>query len=193
MRVAIVLALFCCAGETGPRPTAADPEEAVLRTAAAFRDVAVGYAGTTPAEVRAFRNVLASPDGAARFRRLLANATVAGQLYALCGLFFLDAPAFDLELARLRRQGGQVEQQQGCIVSASSLSAILASHPLAPRMSHAASFREWLRRGARAPVLDLAGGGTCYRLRFGSKFPTAWLDDPARAPEAGPRFDDDAR
>jgi hypothetical protein len=168
-----------------------DDAEVLLREAPAFRDVAVGEAGTTPPEVRAFRKVLASPDGVRRFQRLVAAARPAGQLYALCGLFFLDPPAFDVELVRLERQDAKITEQQGCIVFDSSQSSVLASAPGAPRMSHSANFRDWLRNGFGGPVHDVAGGSTCYRLRFGSSVPARWLRDPSKAPEDGPNVDHD--
>jgi hypothetical protein len=185
----LLMALTFGAGD--PLRMSVNDAEVVLYEASAFRDAAVGYAGTTPPEVRAFRRVFASPDGVRRFRRLVASASPAGQLYALCGLFFLDPPSFDAELRRLKRRDAKVTQQQGCIVFESSLSSVLASAPGAPQMSHSGDFRHWLRNGFGAPVDDVAGGSTCYRLRFGSSAPTEWLQDPSKAPEGGPDLDHD--
>ncbi len=60
-------------------------------------------------------------------------------------------------------------------------------------MSHSGSFQEWLRIGFIASARDVAGGSTCYQLRFGDKVRDAWLKDPSKAPESGPQADDDSR
>ena len=189
----MLLAMFATAAAGDHPSLSAEAAEAVLREASVFRGAAVGYAGTTPGEVRAFRRVLGSRDGATRFGRVAARGTLAGRLYALCGLFFLDIPAFEKELARLRQTDATVQRQEGCIVFEESLSSVLASAPGAPRMSHSGSFREWLRIGFVASARDVAGGSTCYHLRFGNKVPDAWLKDPSRAPEGGPPADDESR
>jgi len=182
VNLALLLVLLAGTGE------AASPQEAeaVLETAAAFRDAAVGEAGMTPPEVHALRRLLRSPDGAERFRRLAARASPAGQIYALCGLFFLDPQAFTSELARLRRLDVKVTRQEGCVVFESTIASTLAEVPGTPVMSRSGSFREWLRRGFRASLSDIPGGSTCYRLRYGPSVLAEWLEDPDKAPDDGP-------
>jgi hypothetical protein len=161
--LALALALVVDAEHSG---TVAPAEaERVLTSATSFDDIAVGYALTTPATVYAYRALLEAPDGAARFRTVLKRAAPGGQVYALCGLFFLDPASFDKGLARLRTSPAPLEQMLGCEKSRTTLRDLLAHDDEAPLMSHNVTADAW-RRGPYPTRLDVAGGSTCYRLRF---------------------------
>jgi hypothetical protein len=151
-----------------------------------FRDSAVGEAGTTPQEVRAFRVLLAATDSSAQFHRLAAGASVAGRLYAACGLYFVDPAAFRGELARLAATTATVETQSGCLVATRAVGEVVAPVKGAPQLSPGGSYREWLHALRAAPTLDIPGGSRCYELRYGTEAPTRWLDDPSTAPALGP-------
>jgi hypothetical protein len=53
--------------------------------------------------------------GDAAFKSLLTEAKPAGQLYALCGLWFTDPIAFKTEAERLKKANGQVDTLFGCV------------------------------------------------------------------------------
>jgi hypothetical protein len=79
-------------------------------------------------------------------------------------LFFLNPSAFDRHLARLKESRAPVERTDGCIVTKSSVRDVLARDDRAPIMSHGSTLEEW--HGMHAEWLDVAGGSTCYRLRY---------------------------
>jgi len=159
------LAFVLVAGADPSKPVGPAEAEQVLVSATSFDDVAVGYEGTTPAVVHAFRALLKAPDGATRFGTVLERAGPAGQLYALCGLFFLDPAAFDERIARLRGRRAPLERMDGCIKTRTTLREMLAREKRAPLMSHAGTAEDWRRR-PYPKRQDIAGGSVCYRLRF---------------------------
>jgi hypothetical protein len=112
------LALMLVVGGASPGRSVGTAEaERILVTAQSFDDVAVGYAAITPPTVHAYRALLRAPDGPDRFGKVLERGTPAGQLYALCGLFFLDPNAFDRHLARLQESPASVDRTDGCVVT----------------------------------------------------------------------------
>src|SRR4051812_49734436 len=62
-----------------------------------FCSTMVGAGGAVPKVVSAFRTLVWDPAGDTAFKSLLKEAKPAGQLYALCGLWFTDPVAFKTE------------------------------------------------------------------------------------------------
>jgi hypothetical protein len=92
-----------------------------------FYAASVGYAGITPPQVLAWQIIYRSPHAAETFRRLTGDgSTLAGQLYGLAGLYFLDSAAYRSAMIGLRAKGGVVSTMQGCIVSDEQLGLILS-------------------------------------------------------------------
>lgn|SRR5574341_1619719 len=166
--------------------TTADAAERTLLSARVFRGSVAGKGMTTPPEVRAFRVLLAAPDATARIRRVAADGSMAGRLYAACGLYFLDPVAFQSELVRLAGSRTDVETQSGCMMMTRTVMDVVAPVKGAPQLSPGGSYREWLRALRSVAVLDIPGGSRCYDLRYGTEAPARWLDDPSSAPELGP-------
>jgi len=79
----------------------ANEAESATRGAWGFWGVAMGLDGHPTPAVVGYRSLLAAPDGAQRFERILKTATLPGQLYALCGLYMLDRKSFGLALKEL--------------------------------------------------------------------------------------------
>src|SRR5262245_55133036 len=90
-----------------------------------FCGTAVVIAGTTPEVVIAFRKMLKSPNAAGAFRGLLADATTAGKLYALCGLYYADPDFFDEAVKRFQRSSDEVDTLMGCIGSRATVGSIV--------------------------------------------------------------------
>jgi len=156
-----VLAFVLAVASAAP---SADEAEHLLLAAMSFDDVAVGYDGHTPAAIYAYRALLRAPDGQDRFARIMEKGTAAGQLYALCGLFFLNPSAFVRHFTRLGESRAPVERINGCIAMTTSVRDAIARDDSAPVMSHGGTIEEW--RAMQAKRLDVAGGSTCYRLRY---------------------------
>jgi hypothetical protein len=89
---------------------------AILRDAARFESPHVGDSGALSVYAAAFRALLHTHDAQRAFRSLFAEATLAGKLYALSGLYFVDSPSFEPAARALAKRGGVVRAMQGCIV-----------------------------------------------------------------------------
>jgi|SRR5215208_2057016 len=120
-----VVAPARCGGEPGPRAAAARPRPesplaaaaTVLREAPSFLAAQIGPAGATPEEVTAWQTLLRAEGGDSTFKALLGDATPAGRLYALAGLYYTDPATFRAALPRFRAQAAPVWTGVGCFVS----------------------------------------------------------------------------
>ena len=96
-----------------------------LLTAGGFSASAVGIVATTPAEVEAFRILLGQPGAKERFKQLLQDASRAGKLYALAGLYLTDRKTFDAEVGGFEGSGEPVGTMTGCVVFPTTVGAIV--------------------------------------------------------------------
>jgi hypothetical protein len=76
-------------------------------------------------EETAFNALCKAPDAAEQFRRLLREATIEGQMYALLGLRQLGAPDYKVQLARYRKNPGKVNTGSGCEIGPDKVSYIV--------------------------------------------------------------------
>lgn len=111
----------CLARSTPPTPEPAPQltpigkeAYAILLGARRFTDDAIYADGGPPREVIALRLLLREVDGAPALRKLADEATIGGQLYATCGLFYSDPAAFERHVARLAASDATVFYQSGC-------------------------------------------------------------------------------
>jgi hypothetical protein len=144
----ILLISSVCSLTAAPPALSGPAREAyvTLRDAATFSSGRVGAAGLLPQEVYAFRTLKDDPMADAAFKSLLKEATPAGQLYALCGLWFTDPGAFKTEAERLKRANGEVDTLAGCVGMKSHMADIIESTvPGAVRLtSNKQSVKDWL-------------------------------------------------
>jgi len=97
----------------------------VLLHAKIFQDSHVGPAARIPETVRALLSLLSTPHASEAFNRLLAEATLAGQLYALCGLYYADHEAFKEAVKRYRYWDDLIMTQHGCLVEEERVSDLI--------------------------------------------------------------------
>lgn len=91
------------------------PAYRLLRTTAVFSGAAVGVAATTPDTVQALRLILKDPAAEDIFRQLLAEATPAGQLYALAGLYVINPEFARTAATPYESSQEMVRTQFGCV------------------------------------------------------------------------------
>jgi len=141
-----------------------DASERLLMTADTFTSPRVSNDGFTPPVVHAFRALFEAPDARERFTRVAQRATVAGQLFGLCGLYFLDTTTFEQESGRLRAAGIRVQTQFGCVLEVMTTTELLTPEPGARQLPHQWDPALWGKSldGVR---LDIPSGGQCYALR----------------------------
>jgi hypothetical protein len=133
-------------------------------TADTFTSSHISNVGLTPPVVHAFRALFKAPDSRERFTRVAQQATVEGQLFGLCGLYFLDPAAFEREGSRLRAADTGAHVQFGCVYESMTTTELLTPDPAARQLPHEWDAALWSRPldGVR---LDIPSGGHCYSLR----------------------------
>ena len=99
------------------RPLSRERAFEILLKTDTFANVGVGYFWRLSTQVEAFRIILGQPDAAEAFHDLLARGRLAGQLYALCGLYLTDRAAFNAEVATYVQSSQQVKYSSGCVTS----------------------------------------------------------------------------
>ena len=87
-----------------------------LLVAKEFEGKALGYSGSPSKLVEAYNIILKETSADAAFKSLLEKATLPGQLYALCGLWFTDNAFFRTTVENYRRSDKWVGTQFGCII-----------------------------------------------------------------------------
>jgi len=76
----------------------------------------VGAGAIGSAHAWSFRTILRQPDAKDVFEDLLKRGHLAGQLYALCGLYLVDRKVFEARVAPYRDNTMQIWTQYGCVM-----------------------------------------------------------------------------
>ena len=97
----------------------------ILRAAPRFAAGPVSYAGVISREEAALHNLLSEPNPSGDLRRLLSEATLAGQLYALWGLAIADKRNFRKLSEKYIAVDSEVDTMNGCIVGRERVSSIV--------------------------------------------------------------------
>ena len=111
------LLTFLAAGLFAVMPVSPEND---LRKAGSFAMGGIGVAGSMSAGERALRVVLAEPDAVVRLQAIIANASPAGQLYALLGLRARDRAAYESAREKIKAVDAKVETARGCILQRES-------------------------------------------------------------------------
>ena len=164
----LLVTLSACSTSRPPLTTQGIKAYDVVKRAERFFNSAVGYAGSTPEVVWAFRDLLAEKNADAAFKSLLQEATLPGQLYGLCGLWFTDQAAFKEQVARYRVMPGKVKTMIGCIIYEDAIAELVVSkYPTPIRLSGPEdTMKAWRARNPKvAGFMDIAGGYWPSELR----------------------------
>lgn len=138
-----------------------------LLLAEQFEDNFIGVAAQPSKLVAAYRALLKEPEADMAFKNLLDQATLAGQLYALCGIYFTDHPFFLSVLGKYQNREDTVRVQFGCLCLGMSFREILETRsPGAVRLSEPAqSLEKWQQEHPGGYQLDILGGGYPHIFR----------------------------
>ena len=152
-----------------PQPSRATALRALLTTNT-FAGASVGPSPKTSYQAWAFRALLKQPDAKEAFGELLKRGKLAGRLYALCGLYLLDRPAYDQAARAYAKGQEELGTAFGCFIGPMKLDQLIRRETgggnlgdfVAPRRD-AATPRGRRSRDHRAQ--DGNGGGTsaCQR------------------------------
>lgn len=134
-----------------------------------FGGWAVGAAGSPTQPVTAFRTLLGEARARDAFLFALRHGTLAGQLTALSGLFYVDPARFRSELSRYRSLPGTVRlMTSGCDPGGDLVAAsVVVQAPNSVQLTGPDDdLSAWSTRNpGRAIVFDIAGGGYPSVLR----------------------------
>jgi len=141
-----------------------------LGKAEAFGGLHVGYAGTPAPAVDALRTLIAEANAGAALTVVLDHGSIAGQLMALSGLYFVDPARFADRVEAYRTVTTPVRVlQDGCIQGGDPFPAsTLVEDTRAIRLdSPRDTLTAWRQRnpGATALYVDIVGGGYPALLR----------------------------
>jgi hypothetical protein len=145
----------------------------VLLTASQFEDGAddvIACAVQPSRLIAGYRTLLKEPSADAAFKSLLDHATPAGQLYALCGVYYSDHPFFLAVLRKHTERTDYVSTQFGCVRGRMRVSDIvkLDDAPDVVRLTSQESIFEWMNRNRKLSRFrfDIFGGGypSVFRL-----------------------------
>jgi len=106
--------------------TAADSKNyRILKSARIFAIGGIGREGSITHEETAFDALCKEPDASQQFHRLLREATIEGQMYALLGLRQLHSPEYKTEVGRYRGSTRMVNTGAGCEIGPDKVSYIV--------------------------------------------------------------------
>lgn len=165
LHVFYALFLLASLGVAAPPGRLSPGDKKAFQTIAAaerFCDEAVGYSGQVPQVVLALRALLKSDQGDAAFKQLLADATIAGKLYALCGLYYTDPGYFEQAVQPFRRSDKEVQTFMGCIISRDRVGSIVeqSRSDVVRLTSRTQTIKQWATETKRKSMsYDIVGGG----------------------------------
>ena len=120
---------------------------AILRSADWLESPLIGYSGTPSRFVAAYGHIVAQPDAATTFRTLLWEATPAGKIYALAGLYDVDRAEFEGLVDTIKRLSPpEFTMMDGCLVSGVSREELFA------QLSTGKLSARWRPAGWKPPV-----------------------------------------
>ena len=88
-----------------------------------------GYSGSMAKQVCAFQTILEQPDSVEAFVDLQWRSQVAGQLFALCGLYLKDRNRYDRLIHGYANDQREVTSYSGCIGRSRKASDLLTEVP----------------------------------------------------------------
>ena len=149
-----------------------------LLTANQFEGDAIGYAAQPSKLVEAYRLLLKESASDVAFKSLLERASPAGQLYALCGIYFTDHAFFLTKVEKNKLRSDHVRTQFGCIGGMMPASEIIQDK--APNVVRLSSPRQtiadWQKKNPdlskKGYRLDIIGGG--YPSEFSREYNSKW-------------------
>ena len=98
-----------------------------LKAAQWFALGGIGVAGTTSKEERAFRSVLHEPNATGKLKALLSEGNLAGQCYALLGLYVLHDAAYQENIDRYKSSDARVKTVGGCTIMEQPVSNVVSN------------------------------------------------------------------
>ena len=120
----------------------------------------VGFAGTPSSYIENFKTILSEPDAAELFEYVFDEATPAGKLYAVSGLYLTDKDAFRGAAEKMKKSGATVQVLNGCLMSDELVAKIVESDAEnVAIIEPGKTLKEFWESNAGAHELDIVHGG----------------------------------
>jgi hypothetical protein len=114
----ISIILAGCSDTTAPQQdNVKSTDYQLLKNSDKFYGAHIGFGGTTPSTVHAYRDLLDHPKADASFKKLIESATMPGRLYGLAGVYFTDPSSLPDLSQRFLESSESVPAFFGCILS----------------------------------------------------------------------------
>jgi hypothetical protein len=131
----------------------------ILRDATHFQSAYIGLVGFPSCQAIAFQVIVESPEADLVFKA----ATLAGQLYGLCGVYFTDREFFDRAVNDYAKRDDSIQTEFGDVLSSMPVSDIIER----PGAISPADLAEWHLENPLAEYapVDIVSGGWCREFR----------------------------
>lgn len=132
-----------------------------LLEAKTFEEGLIGFAAQLSQNVKSFNDLLEEKDADAAFKSLLKNAEIAGQLYALSGVFYTDNEYFQEVVKEYQDSETEVSRMSGCEISNDKVKNIVKSNsPKVVIISPNQTMKDWWEKNKGGSYeLDILNGG----------------------------------
>lgn len=131
-----------------------------LLTAEQFQDAYVGYAGSYSVLVKSLNELGKEKYADEAFKSLLNEAKIAGQLYALNGLFYTDHEFFKKAVEKYRKDETLVNRMSGCEIFSEKVSNIVESKSaVVAKVSPNETMEDFWKRNKVSYEVDILNGG----------------------------------
>ncbi len=131
-----------------------------LLNAPRFEDPFVGYAGSYSGLVKSLNELFNEKKADEAFKALLNEATIAGQLYALSGLYYTDHEFFKNAVETYRKDSTLVDRMSGCEISSEKVSEIVESNsPVVAKLLPNETIEDFWRKNKGSYEIDILNGG----------------------------------
>jgi len=142
----------------------------ILGNASEFGGWAVGYGGRPLPAVAALRTLIDDKHAAAALGVVIDHGSLAGQLMAVSGLYFVDRTEFEERLAPYRSMQTTVPVRvNGCLIHAepTEVAELVEANGAMAYLGPNDTFAAWSARnpGAKTLVFDIVGGAYPHGLR----------------------------
>lgn len=131
-----------------------------LLKAERFETGPVGFAGSPSAYIKNFQTILREPDAAELFKYLSVEATTAGKLYAVSGLYLTDQETFRKASGSLKTSIEMVPLLEGCLMVYLPAGKIVESDAEnVAIIEPGKTMKDFRALNAGAYIIDIAHGG----------------------------------
>lgn len=132
----------------------------ILLKAQRFEEGLIGYAAQLSKNVISLNDLAKEKEADAAFKSLLKNAELAGQLYALCGLYYTDYDFFKKEIQNYKEKEDSLETMSGCLVFSKKVLEIVNKNAKnVAIISPQETMEDWWKKNKGSYELDILHGG----------------------------------